>query len=81
MSKNLIYRDIFFYILATAVTILMAYYEKITFASSIGLLILYFVLVFIVLFQDFFADPPKVQDDLIAELEDSKKEEMDLENN
>ncbi len=48
VDKSLIFRDIGFYMFATAATLYMAYIEKITFNASISFLVLYLVLVVIV---------------------------------
>lgn len=50
--KSVIYRDILFYILATFYITLVAFYEKITFLNSLGMLLLYAVYVLVVLIQD-----------------------------
>lgn len=49
VDKSVIYRDIGFYILATIYLILVAYFEKITFFNSLGMIVLYMVYVFVVL--------------------------------
>lgn len=52
VDKSVIFRDIGFYILATLLTIFIAYQGQITWMSSLSLLLLYIVYVLVVVLQD-----------------------------
>lgn len=62
VSKNVIYRDISFYILATLMTLAFAVYGYLTIATSIIFLSLYVLLVLVVYIQDKFYPDDKEEE-------------------
>lgn len=79
VQKSLIFRDIGFYILATLLTILIAYQGEITWVSSLGLLLLYGVYVMVVVIQDWLAAKKKapVDDEESKQLVETKEQIKD----
>lgn len=59
VSKSVVYRDLGFYILATLLTIFIAYLGEITWYSSLMLLLLYSIYVVVVIIQDCLAKSNK----------------------
>ena len=78
VHKSVIYRDVGFYIIATIYLIIVAYYKKITFSNSMGMILLYMIYVIVVLIQDKIGDHLEENEEFDAEEQSSKSEDENV---